>query len=357
MKPSVRISSTRIFSAIAASRTPSIPPMFTIASFFALIVKPSQRSNISRAMALSVRWCSDGSSLLIANEFSANRHASRKSGISASRQRSETARRFRIDTAWPPTVLLVTVITTSATATRELAELASKAARSMLPPNVPSRSSPAGRCPWRRSSRRSRGSCRRARSRGPSCPTARSPHRGCARPRALGAAGNTKGIPVSSCATRSKRNQLRAPAYDSSPRIIAAHCSALIAPVPESVKRSMMTSSARSAEEVVLRLLEHPPPLARRRHADGFDDLDTERFDDGSGHVPRAPSKSVLATVHRKKRHSPIAPRAHRLRARAWHSRSGSALSAQRSARGRRRPAQRERVRVLGADVAGARVA
>ena len=46
------------------------------------------------------------------------------------------------------------------------------------------------------------------------------------------------------------------------------------------------------AEEVELRLLEHPAPLARRRHADRFDDLDAERLDDGSGHVARARRKS-----------------------------------------------------------------
>ncbi len=44
----------------------------------------------------------------------------------------------------------------------------------------------------------------------------------------------------------SKRYHERLPAYDSSPRITAAHCSALIADVPLSVSRSMSTSSALS---------------------------------------------------------------------------------------------------------------
>ncbi len=50
--------------------------------------------------------------------------------------------------------------------------------------------------------------------------------------------------PVSSCTRSLKRNQERAPAYDSSPRMIPAHCSEDIAPVPESVSRSIRMSSA-----------------------------------------------------------------------------------------------------------------
>ena len=41
------------------------------------------------------------------------------------------------------------------------------------------------------------------------------------------------------------RSNERAPAYDSSPCIMAAHCAWLIAPVPESVSRSIKTSAAR----------------------------------------------------------------------------------------------------------------
>ena len=44
----------------------------------------------------------------------------------------------------------------------------------------------------------------------------------------------------------SNRNQERDPAYDSSPRITAAHWFWLMAEVPESVRRSMSTSSAAS---------------------------------------------------------------------------------------------------------------
>ncbi len=40
------------------------------------------------------------------------------------------------------------------------------------------------------------------------------------------------------------RNHEGLPAYDSSPRWMPAHCSALMAPVPESVRKSTSTSSA-----------------------------------------------------------------------------------------------------------------
>jgi hypothetical protein len=40
------------------------------------------------------------------------------------------------------------------------------------------------------------------------------------------------------------------PAYDSSPSIIAAHCREDIAPVPESVSRSIRTSSACSPKRL-----------------------------------------------------------------------------------------------------------
>ena len=51
--------------------------------------------------------------------------------------------------------------------------------------------------------------------------------------------------PVRSWTTSRKRKKERLPAYDSSPCMIAPHCAADIAPVPESVRRSMSTSSAR----------------------------------------------------------------------------------------------------------------
>lgn len=50
-------------------------------------------------------------------------------------------------------------------------------------------------------------------------------------------------------ASRNRRNE-DAPAYDSSPLWIAAHCSADIAPVPESVSRSISTSSASSRKRL-----------------------------------------------------------------------------------------------------------
>ena len=50
--------------------------------------------------------------------------------------------------------------------------------------------------------------------------------------------------PVSSSTTRFMRKKLSLPAYDSSPRIIAAHCSVDMALVPESVSRSIRMSRA-----------------------------------------------------------------------------------------------------------------
>ncbi len=50
--------------------------------------------------------------------------------------------------------------------------------------------------------------------------------------------------PVSSLTRSRKRYQDSAPAYDSSPLMMPAHCSDDIAPVPESVSRSMRISRA-----------------------------------------------------------------------------------------------------------------
>ena len=54
----------------------------------------------------------------------------------------------------------------------------------------------------------------------------------------------------SSVTASRNRNQDGDPAYDSSPCWMAAHWSRLIAPVPESVSRSMSTSSARRAKRL-----------------------------------------------------------------------------------------------------------
>ncbi len=58
--------------------------------------------------------------------------------------------------------------------------------------------------------------------------------------------GMTWRKPVRSCTTSRKRKNERLPAYDSSPCMSAPHCAADMAPVPESVRRSISTSSARS---------------------------------------------------------------------------------------------------------------
>lgn len=54
--------------------------------------------------------------------------------------------------------------------------------------------------------------------------------------------GKTWRKPVTLCTASRKRNHEGLPAYDSSPATSAAHCSADMAPVPESVSRSMSTS-------------------------------------------------------------------------------------------------------------------
>ena len=62
--------------------------------------------------------------------------------------------------------------------------------------------------------------------------------------KAMGGAGLKSENPVRSRTASSKRKNDLLPAYDSSPRIMPAHCSDDMAPVPESVSRSMITSSA-----------------------------------------------------------------------------------------------------------------
>ena len=57
--------------------------------------------------------------------------------------------------------------------------------------------------------------------------------------------------------------QLRAPAYDSSPRIMPAHCSLLIADVPLSVSRSMMHVLGRDLEQVEVGRAQDRLALAR----------------------------------------------------------------------------------------------
>ena len=203
VKPSVRISSTRIRSASAASRTPSIPPMLTMASFFALIVKPSQSSNISCAIAWSVRSCSAGSSRRMRYEFSAKRHASRKRGPRGAAALRDRCAGCACETAWPPTVLLVTVITTNATSPRVRAQRCVEGVEVHVSAERGARrsaSARAGRCPCAPAA----STLARVVSKRPLESTtlpaeAARPRRGCAPRRGPGGSGRRMGMPVSSC--------------------------------------------------------------------------------------------------------------------------------------------------------------
>ena len=94
---------------------------------------------------------------------------------------------------------------------------------------------------------------------------------------------------ISSRTADSKRWNDGEPAYDSSPRMIAPHCSALIALVPESVSRSMITSFEWIAEQVPVRTPQQVDALLARREPDRLHGLDPERFDDclHGGREPR----------------------------------------------------------------------
>ena len=102
-------------------------------SFFADIVHPSARPNIARAMALGVRSACPASRCLMNHAFSANRQASRNSGLPNRSQSARTPRRFSSDTGCPPPELLVTVTMTSGTRSPSASSVRSSAARSTLP--------------------------------------------------------------------------------------------------------------------------------------------------------------------------------------------------------------------------------
>ena len=87
--------------------------------------------------------------------------------------------------------------------------------------------------------------------------------------------------PVRSSATRCSRKKLSLPAYDSSPRISAAHCSVDMALVPESVSRSIRMLRARIPKQVVSGFAKKALALLQRGVPEGLDALDAERLDDG----------------------------------------------------------------------------
>jgi hypothetical protein len=87
--------------------------------------------------------------------------------------------------------------------------------------------------------------------------------------------------PVRSDTTRCKRKKLSLPAYDSSPRISAAHCSVDMALVPESVSRSMRMLRAWMRKRLYPACLQVAFPLLARGVAQRLHALDAKRFDDG----------------------------------------------------------------------------
>ena len=62
--------------------------------------------------------------------------------------------------------------------------------------------------------------------------------------------------------------------------MMPAHCRALMAEVPESVRRSNVTSCARTLNRLYPGLLDHAPALRGGQEPDGLHGLDAKRLDD-----------------------------------------------------------------------------
>ena len=90
--------------------------MLASGSFLADIVIPSASAAISRTMSATGTPGVAGSRVLMNQAFSANRQASRNSGLPKRSQTSRTARMLAMLTGWPPPELFVTVSITSGTA-------------------------------------------------------------------------------------------------------------------------------------------------------------------------------------------------------------------------------------------------
>src|SRR5208283_4230687 len=240
----------RTASASAESRMARNPPIFPNASFFALIRTPSQRENIWRAISRTLLSWQPLSRFLMKNAFSANRAASRKRGTRRGWRMRRTLRMFSIEMGCPPTELLVAVRMTRRTRWELISRRCLRASRSIFPLK--------GASNWV-SAVSAQG---RSTASAPECsmfarvvskwvlPMTRSPFdslRACMRRNSADrpwCVGMTFSMPVSSCTTFSNLWKLGEPAYDSSPIMIPAHCRALMAEVPESVRRSNVTSWA-----------------------------------------------------------------------------------------------------------------
>ena len=208
-------------------------------------------------------------------------------------QTARTARRFSSETGWPPPELLVTVTNTTGTSAPRAVSSASSASTSMLPLNG-----------WSADGSRPSAMTRSTASAPVASTFARVVSKwvlfGMTLPgppmtenRIFSAArpwwvGMTWRNGHSSWTAARNVNQDGEPAYDSSPCWMAAHWSRLIAPVPESVSRSMRTSSAWRANRLQAGGRDGGLALGARRDADGLDGVDAEGLDDRpeAGHRP-----------------------------------------------------------------------
>ena len=107
--------------------------MFTRPSFFALMVAPSARSNMSRTISSTERSACPSSRSLMNQAFSANRQASRKSGLPYLSQIFFTPRRFSSETGCPPEELQVMVTITKGTSSPRSVRSFSSLPRSISP--------------------------------------------------------------------------------------------------------------------------------------------------------------------------------------------------------------------------------
>jgi hypothetical protein len=89
--------------------------MFDSPSFFADIMHPSTKENISRAISKGERSWYPSSRVFMNHAFSANRQASKKIGTLCRLQMSLACRRLAMLTGCPPQELFVTVIITNGT--------------------------------------------------------------------------------------------------------------------------------------------------------------------------------------------------------------------------------------------------
>ena len=157
---------------------------------------------------------------------------------------------FSMDTGWPPPVLLVMVnmqrgiVSAPTSAIRDLqprhihVALEGTRARRVSGPREPE-----GRRPEPRRLRCSPGWCQNGCCWEPHAPVGTPWRRGSSPPPSPDGSGSHVRSRRSPVTVSSNRKKEGLPAYASSPRMMPAHCWELMADVPESVRRSMRTSS------------------------------------------------------------------------------------------------------------------